>query len=226
MIGRFFMDYNKIFEQALLSLNTEQLEAVNTIEGPVIVVAGPGTGKTQILALRIANILKATDVPPSSVLALTFTDSGVNAMRERLVSIIGPIAYEVRIHTFHSFCSSLITEFRDFFQNGQSLRPIDEITRYSLVRKLIEKNDYYPLVDIKNKFNFVPNIISQIGKLKKELVTPERLHDFALAKINELDSIDTTNFKKGVLAKHYSALKQNKKLLILSKIYKDYNDQM
>ncbi len=220
------MDYNKIFEQALQNLNPEQLEAVNETEGPVIVVAGPGTGKTQILALRIANIIKTTDVPPSAILALTFTDSGVNAMRDRLVSIIGPLAYEVRIHTFHSFCSSLISEFRDFFHNGQSLRPIDEITRYSLVRKLIEKNDYYPLVDIKNKFNFVPNIISQIGKLKKELVTPERLHDFALAKINELDSIDTTNFKKGVLGKHYSALKLNKKLLILSKIYKDYIDQM
>ena len=74
---------NEKFQIALGRLNPAQREAVETIEGPVVVAAGPGTGKTQILALRIANILLKTDIGPDNILALTFTESGVLAMRRR-----------------------------------------------------------------------------------------------------------------------------------------------
>ena len=91
-----------------MKLNPAQKKAVNTIEGPVMVIAGPGTGKTQIIAERIAKILKLTDTPPDAILALTFTESGAKAMRERLNSVIGETAYYVNIYTFHSFCSSVM----------------------------------------------------------------------------------------------------------------------
>ena len=92
-------DYKKNFQNIYNGLNQEQRKAVDVIEGPVLVLAGPGTGKTQVLTMRVANILQKTDTPPDAVLALTFTESGVHAMRERLLSIIGPTAYYVNIHT-------------------------------------------------------------------------------------------------------------------------------
>src|SRR4030042_684780 len=96
----------KEFKKEYGKLNPEQKMAVDTTEGPVMVVAGPGTGKTQILTLRIANILLKTDIAPENILALTFTDAAAVNMRRRLFGIIGAPAYRVRIETFHSFCNS------------------------------------------------------------------------------------------------------------------------
>ena len=90
-----------VFETLYNRLNRAQKQAVDAIEGPVMVIAGPGTGKTSILTLRIANILKQTDTPAHGILALTYTDAGVKAMRLKLHNIIGNRAHEVYIHTFH-----------------------------------------------------------------------------------------------------------------------------
>ncbi len=103
------------FDTAYGSLNTEQKKAVDLIEGPVFVIAGPGTGKTQVLTLRIANILRTTDTPPESILALTFTDAAAREMRARLTRIIGSRAASVRITTFHGFAESLVNRFPEHF---------------------------------------------------------------------------------------------------------------
>ncbi len=92
-----------LFSEKYNRLNTEQKEAVDTLYGPVLVIAGPGSGKTELLAVRIANILKKTDANPNNILCLTFTENAANNMRERLAKIIGPEAYKVSIHTFHTF---------------------------------------------------------------------------------------------------------------------------
>ena len=105
------MPMQPTFESLYNNLNTAQKQAVDAIEGPVMVVAGPGTGKTSILTLRIANILKKTDTAPENILALTFTESGAKAMRKKLVNIVGSQGYKVRISTFHGFCNGLIKEF-------------------------------------------------------------------------------------------------------------------
>src|SRR3989344_4644578 len=102
---------NKNFETEYKKLNKEQKEAVDSIDGPVMVVAGPGTGKTQILALRIANILNKTDIGASGILCLTFTNSAVDAMRERLIRYIGEAGQKVNISTFHSFGMKVIEEY-------------------------------------------------------------------------------------------------------------------
>ena len=86
------------FENRYHKLNKSQKEAVDTIEGPVQVNAGPGTGKTELLSMRAANILQRTDILPSNILCLTFTDSGATAMRDRLFNVIGKDALSRRLH--------------------------------------------------------------------------------------------------------------------------------
>src|SRR4051812_41952169 len=103
------------FDKLFGVLNAPQKMAVDSIEGPVMVIAGPGTGKTTILTLRIANILRRTDTAPENILSLTFTESGAYAMRRKLLEIIGPSAYKVNIHTFHGFAEHIIREYPDYF---------------------------------------------------------------------------------------------------------------
>ena len=103
-------DQLKAFELIYKDLNTQQKVAVDTIEGPVMVIAGPGTGKTQILGARIGKILLETDTAPENILCLTYTDAGAIAMRKRLVGFIGASAYKVNISTFHSFCNDIIQD--------------------------------------------------------------------------------------------------------------------
>src|ERR1700755_1167077 len=95
------------FQEEYQKLNEQQRLAVETTEGPVMVIAGPGTGKTQILAARIGKILLETDVFPQNILCLTYTDAGAIAMRRRLLQFIGADAYKVNIYTFHSFCNDI-----------------------------------------------------------------------------------------------------------------------
>src|SRR5476651_2827618 len=107
--------YNAKFQEALSTLNPQQLAAVNKMDGPVLVIAGPGTGKTQILAARIGKILTETDALPHEILCLTYTDAGAVAMRKRLFDFIGPDAYRVNIYTFHAFCNEVIQENLEYF---------------------------------------------------------------------------------------------------------------
>ena len=129
--------YQQKFDSILKELNQQQLKAVQAIDGPVLVIAGPGTGKTQILAARIANILVETDTLPENILCLTYTDAGTIAMRKRLLSFIGPDSYRVAIHTFHSFCNMVIQENLDVF-GFRNLDPVDELEQVQLLRAIID----------------------------------------------------------------------------------------
>jgi DNA helicase II / ATP-dependent DNA helicase PcrA len=127
---KFISEYNK--------LNPAQKAAVDKIDGPVMVVAGPGTGKTQLLALRVCNILRLTDMYPQNVLCLTFTDAGANAMRNRLVRFMGPDAYLVGIYTYHSFCNKIIRENNEYFGQFKELSNADEIERIECIMEVLE----------------------------------------------------------------------------------------
>ncbi len=136
------MSYNrerleKKFLQDYERLNEQQRIAVDHIDGPVMVIAGPGTGKTQILAARIAKILLDTDADPSNILCLTYTDAGVIAMRRRLLDFIGPDAYKVGVYTFHAFCNDVIQENLSLFEKT-SLDPISDLERIELFKQLID----------------------------------------------------------------------------------------
>src|SRR6187200_2685914 len=128
------------FTQEYERLNPQQRKAVDTIEGPVMVIAGPGTGKTQILAARIGKILLDTDALPENILCLTYTDAGTIAMRKRLVQFIGADAYKVNIYTFHAFCNDVIQDNLSLFEKN-SLDAISELESIQLFKTLI---DHFP----------------------------------------------------------------------------------
>jgi DNA helicase-2/ATP-dependent DNA helicase PcrA len=132
------MNQKELFNQQYTALNPEQKLAVDTIEGPVLVIAGPGTGKTQILGARIGKILLETDTDPGNILCLTFTDAGAVTMRRRLVSFIGPEAYKVNIFTFHAFCNDIIQDNLSHFEKT-SLDPVSELRQIQLLRELVDE---------------------------------------------------------------------------------------
>ncbi len=159
----------KRFAEEYEKLNEKQRLAVDTIEGPVMVIAGPGTGKTQILASRIGKILLETDALPGNILCLTYTDAGVAAMRKRLISMIGSAAYKVGIHTFHSFCNSVIQENIRYF-NKKELEPLSDLERVELLKQLIDdfKKDN-PLKRYKGEiYHDLPNLVSLFSAIKRE----------------------------------------------------------
>ncbi|MCL4358480.1 UvrD-helicase domain-containing protein, partial [Patescibacteria group bacterium] len=121
------------FSELYQKLNPEQKQAVDEIEGPVMVVAGPGTGKTYVLTLRIANILRETDTRPENILVLTFTESAAAAMRRRLVEIIASPAYQVEINTFHGFCNEIIKSYPEEFSEVISRQNITEVDQINII---------------------------------------------------------------------------------------------
>lgn len=169
------MSTTQAFEQAYAKLNKKQKEAVDTLYGPVIVVAGPGTGKTQMLALRIGNILlKATGTKPDEILALTFTESAVATLRTRLASFIGSAAHRVRIHTFHGFAQSILEMRPDLFPRialGTHLSPVRGI---ALMERLLDEGAYTKIRSPKNPHRSARDLLAFMGKLKQEHYTPEQ----------------------------------------------------
>jgi DNA helicase II / ATP-dependent DNA helicase PcrA len=132
--------YHQQFLTELEKLNPAQRQAVETIEGPVLVIAGPGTGKTQVLAARIGYILLNSDARPENILCLTYTEAGALAMRNRLTSFIGPDAYRVKIETFHSFCNEVIQENPDYF-GYRGLQPVSDLEKIEILRELVDSFD-------------------------------------------------------------------------------------
>lgn len=165
------------FKKRYAALNANQKKAVDTLEGPVMVVAGPGTGKTELLSVRVANILQKTDVLPGNILCLTFTDSGTVAMRERLAGLLGPEAYKVAIHTFHSFGSEIINRYGEYFYQGAHFRPADELASYEILSELLEALPHdNPLSSkLNDKFTYLSDIQTSISELKRGGFTPDEL---------------------------------------------------
>ena len=87
----------------LYGLNERQQEAIKTLDGPMLVLAGAGSGKTKVLTTKVAYLLEERDVSPQNILAITFTNKAAKEMKERVVNLLGPMAYQIQISTFHSF---------------------------------------------------------------------------------------------------------------------------
>ncbi|WPU99679.1 ATP-dependent DNA helicase [Mucilaginibacter sp. cycad4] len=164
-----FNKYNAKFQEALAGLNPEQLAAVNKMDGPVLVVAGPGTGKTQILAARIGKILTDTDALPSEILCLTYTDAGAVAMRKRLFEFIGPDAYRINIYTFHAFCNEIIQENLEYF-GKLNLESLSDLESAMLFRELVDEfpNDHLLKRFTGDIYYDVPRLKSLFSTMKRE----------------------------------------------------------
>ena len=217
------------FQKEYKKLNPAQKQAVDSIEGPVMVVAGPGTGKTQVLTLRIANILLKTDVNPGNILALTFTDSGVTAMRKRLVSLIGSDGYKVEITTFHSFCNEVIRRYPEDFNRLISSTNILEVEQIQLLEDILNTTSLEVLKPFGDPLYHLRNILAGINDLKKEGVTPEAFLDAIKNQTIDFQKIDDLYHQKGAFkdqmkGKYQDAEKNIKKLDELLILYNKYQE--
>lgn len=162
------LELNQGFKEELEKLNPAQKEAVETIEGPVLVIAGPGTGKTQILAARIGNILLNTDAQAHNILCLTYTDAGTIAMRKRLLQFIGPDAYRVHIHTFHSFCNMVIQENLDYF-GLRALEPLSDLEKVEVLQEIIDEfPTNHPLKRFKGEVYYESSRLDKLFQIIKK----------------------------------------------------------
>ena len=165
------------FQEEYQKLNQEQKLAVDTIDGPVMVIAGAGTGKTQTIALRIANILDKTDTKPSSILCLTYTDVAANNMRNRLLNMIGPDAYKIKICTFHAFCNEIISSNSQYFPFASSnLKAIDDLETIEIIKNIIDHLDNSsPLISWGDRYCYQKSILDCIHLVKRENISQETL---------------------------------------------------
>lgn len=192
------------FQEEYKKLNSKQREAVDAIEGPVMVIAGPGTGKTRILVLRIAKILlSGNGTPASGILCLTFTDAGADEMRRRLREIIGVTAEEVRVHTYHGFAGSVIAEFPEHFPHLSRTKQITEIEAETIVRALLREKRFSKLRPAGEPDFYVGKILGTIKDSKREGWIPDVVRECARKEIerlkNDESSISSRGKTKGML---------------------------
>ena len=165
------------FQKEIKKLNPEQRAAVEQTEGVVCVTAGPGTGKTQILTLRIANILQNSDIGPENILALTFTNAAVTAMRERLVKLIGNDAHRITISTFHSFCTDIIAQYNFHFSDTDNAIQVDDISRIQIIEQILLDGKYESFENFHDEFMHVSDIAKSVQTIKSEGMTPNAFRD-------------------------------------------------
>lgn len=202
------------FEELYTKLNPEQKAAVDTIEGPVMVVAGPGTGKTQVLTLRIAKILRETDIEPENILALTFTEAAAFEMRKRLAGIMGPLAYRVAIFTFHGFCNDIILQNPEEFPEIISSVNATEADQIRIAQKIVESTNFQYIKPYGDPLYYIKPLLKTVSELKRE-------------------GIDTAHFQKLVETQQGKTEIKNKiwerqigKNLELSEFYKKYQEAL
>ncbi len=219
---------NAEFEAQYKRLNAKQKEAVDTIEGPVMVIAGPGTGKTTVLTLRIANIIK-NDTQPDAILALTFTESGVSAMRDKLSTVIGPSAYRVHIHTFHSFANDIIKTYPDRFPRLIGSEHMEELEQIRLMQEVLDTADIAKLRPKNDPTYYVSPCLSAIKDLKRENISPEAFGKLVKKQETELAGVPDMRYKsgrytgevKGKYRLRAEKLKKNRELVGVYRLYEE-----
>ena len=196
------------FKEKYAKLNNEQKEAVDCIDGPMLVVAGPGSGKTELLSLRVANILQKTDVFPNNILCLTFTEAAATNMRNRLSDIIGQAAYKVAIHTFHSFGNEIINQNPEYFYQGATYNPVDDLAQVEIIEEILKESKHNSKLRSYNPeqgFVYMKDIIERISDLKKALTSDEFL-DITLENKNFFENSEE------IIDKYFSQTISKKKL--------------
>jgi DNA helicase-2/ATP-dependent DNA helicase PcrA len=151
----------------LADLNPAQREAVLTTEGPLLVIAGAGSGKTRVLTHRVAHLLATQGVKPNEILAITFTNKAAGEMKERVERAVGPVARAIWIMTFHAACGRILRREAERLGYRSSFTIYDQADQVRLVKACLEELDRDPK-------RFVPRgIHAQISNAKNQLVGPD-----------------------------------------------------
>ena len=179
------------YQSILSSLNPEQLAAVQYLSGPLLVLAGPGTGKTQLLSARVAYILNETDTNPENILCVTFTDSGCENMRARLASMIGAIpASRVQIHTYHTLGTTLLHLYKNYSETFSRVldSAIDEVAQFLAIKNI---QSSLPATDIL-KGDRISDIVDTISSAKKSRLSVADLKRIAKINLEESEVLSRT----------------------------------
>ena len=154
-------------ETYLADLNPAQREAVLTTEGPLLVIAGAGSGKTRVLTHRVAHLLKTQGAKPNEILAITFTNKAANEMKERVLRDLGPIARAIWIMTFHSACGRMLRSEAERLGYRSNFTIYDQADQLRVVKIALEELERDPK-------RFVPRgIHSQISNANNQLIGPD-----------------------------------------------------
>jgi DNA helicase-2/ATP-dependent DNA helicase PcrA len=186
------LEHNKLFEERLKKLNKAQMEAVEALEGPVIVVAGPGSGKTELLSLRIANIIYKGLAKPDEILCLTFTESASKNMLERLSKIMGSTAYKVPIFTFHAFCTEIISKYPEHFFDAHRYEPIAELKQNEILENIFKNLRYgHPLYGYHEEIGYAyfSDVKARIQNFKEAGLTPREVKEKLEKNREELEKL-------------------------------------
>lgn len=163
----------------LEQLNDMQKKAVTCTEGPLLVLAGAGSGKTKVLTTRIAYLINEKNVDPSSILAITFTNKAAKEMKDRVIKLIGNIGYSMKISTFHSFGLSILKEHCDLLGYNKNFTIIDSDDSMTLIKKIVKD------LNLDSKI-FNPKMIrNKISGAKNELMDPAEYVRFANTDMEE-----------------------------------------
>jgi DNA helicase-2/ATP-dependent DNA helicase PcrA len=207
-----------IFDDNYRQLNPAQKKAVDTIDGPVLVVAGPGTGKTQLLSMRVANILRTTDVDARNILCLTFTNKAATNMRDRLIKLTDGSGQNVMVKTFHSFAAEIMNMYPNDFWNGAQLTTAPDVIQNEVITGILKTLPLDDPLALKFAGNF-----TQVGDIKTALrlakeagLTPGKLKALASANIAFIDTIEAevvSAFSRTLSAKKLDDLQSKIKTL-------------
>ena len=162
------------------NLNNKQIEAVKALDGPMLILAGAGSGKTKVLTTKIAYLLDERDISPVNILAITFTNKAAKEMKERIYNLIGREAFRLQISTFHSFGLKLLKENYDRLGLDKNFNVLDADDSLTLVKKIMKNFD---LDTTKFSPKAVRNVISSN---KNEMINPEEYHKFVYTDFDEV----------------------------------------
>lgn len=212
-------EFKKILENA--KLNPPQQEAVNTVNGPLLILAGAGSGKTRVLTYRMANLIENYAVAPYEILAITFTNKAAKEMKERVANLIGQKANDMWISTFHSACCRILRREIDKIGYNKNFTIYDSDDQKSLVKQCMKQ------LNINEKDLTEREIINKIGSQKDNLNTPkdylretEGTHNFRERKIAEVYELYQKKLKENnaldfddIIMKTVELFKSNEEVL-------------
>lgn len=162
------------------NLNKEQLKAVTTTEGPLLVMAGAGSGKTKVLTTRIAYLISECNVSPETILAITFTNKAAKEMKDRVVNMLGHLAYKIQISTFHSFGLSIMKKHYDKLGYQKNFTIIDADDVLTLIKKILKEYNYDP------KIYNPKGIRNQISGAKNQLLDAQSYAKYANSEYEQI----------------------------------------
>ena len=225
-------------EELLKELNPRQKEAVMETEGPCLVIAGAGSGKTKVLTYKISYLMKEKGVKPWNILAITFTNKAANEMKERVNALVGDAINDIWLGTFHSICVRILRKFIDRIGYEQSFAIFDTTDQKTLIKNCMKE------LNIDPKLFTDRSILSEISNAKNDMLTPEKYEEIAngdyrkevtskvyylyqkkLRENNAIDFDDIINFTINILTDNADVLDyySNKFKYILVDEYQDTN---